>query len=300
MGASPTNCDAVFEVLTRGPFPSGAAEDAAVERHLRCCHACQSLAEALRPAVALLHESVTEFEGRDLPSYHGPRPRPSLTEWFVGDQPNRWGFTRSGVTAVSMLSLVVALLAAVVQWSAPPSFRAARVAPPPVAQQTQRGDAWLQTLALGDACLSEPVHRRFGGEARSSDASADVTKTSCCTQCHVWSGAPRLSRVAMDTFLASCRACHGSPAVSTAVRASWRRLPQPGAALRATPLLALVRLLEKRSELSDAAAPALARAATPICATRRRSSWMGSRPRPLYRDWEERRRTGNSLGSRVG
>ena len=68
------NCDQVFEVLTRGPFPSGAPEDEAVERHLRACHECRQLAEALRPAVALFHEAVSADEALELPEYQGSLP----------------------------------------------------------------------------------------------------------------------------------------------------------------------------------------------------------------------------------
>lgn len=65
------NCDQVFDILTRGPFPAGEPSDAAVERHLCACHECRELAEALRPAVSLLHESIAAEEGADLPGYRG-------------------------------------------------------------------------------------------------------------------------------------------------------------------------------------------------------------------------------------
>jgi hypothetical protein len=65
------DCDHVFEVLTRGPFPTGAADDAAVEHHLRACHDCRRLAEALRPAIELLHEAVADDEALALPEYQG-------------------------------------------------------------------------------------------------------------------------------------------------------------------------------------------------------------------------------------
>src|SRR5439155_14848244 len=68
------NCDQVFDVLTRGPFPTGEPEDDAVERHLRACHECRQLAEALRPAVALLHEAIATDEATALPEYQGALP----------------------------------------------------------------------------------------------------------------------------------------------------------------------------------------------------------------------------------
>lgn len=66
------DCDDVFDVLTRGPFPTGKSVDRLVDQHLVECAACRRLAEALRPAVELLRESVAPEEGRDLPSYAGP------------------------------------------------------------------------------------------------------------------------------------------------------------------------------------------------------------------------------------
>jgi hypothetical protein len=65
------NCDQVFDVLTRGPFPTGDASDEPVEHHLRACHECRRLAEALRPAVELMHESLGPDGAVDLPEYQG-------------------------------------------------------------------------------------------------------------------------------------------------------------------------------------------------------------------------------------
>lgn len=65
------DCNEVFDILTRGPFPSGGAHDDAVEHHLRSCHDCRQLAEALRPAVQLFHECLSEQEAKALPEYHG-------------------------------------------------------------------------------------------------------------------------------------------------------------------------------------------------------------------------------------
>ncbi len=87
-------CDDVFEILTRAPFPAeetsadvssvfdnavfdNAMNDNAinlgVEQHLAGCYACRALAEALRPATGLFHESMAEEQRSSLPSYHGPK-----------------------------------------------------------------------------------------------------------------------------------------------------------------------------------------------------------------------------------
>lgn len=65
------NCDRVFDILTRGPFPSGAPSDDRVEMHLANCPACRRLAAALQPAIELFEEAITPDEGRDLPAYWG-------------------------------------------------------------------------------------------------------------------------------------------------------------------------------------------------------------------------------------
>ena len=65
------NCDQVFSILTRGPFPTGDPSDVAVEMHLDGCGGCCQIAEALRPSHDLLEESIPASEARDLPGYWG-------------------------------------------------------------------------------------------------------------------------------------------------------------------------------------------------------------------------------------
>jgi hypothetical protein len=65
------DCDQVFMILTRGPFPTGESWDEQVETHLETCGDCWRLAEALRPALEVFQEAVPPSEGRDLPGYWG-------------------------------------------------------------------------------------------------------------------------------------------------------------------------------------------------------------------------------------
>jgi hypothetical protein len=65
------DCDQVFMILTRGPFPTGEPWDEQVESHLETCSDCWRLAEALRPALEIFQEAVPPSEGRDLPGYWG-------------------------------------------------------------------------------------------------------------------------------------------------------------------------------------------------------------------------------------
>jgi hypothetical protein len=65
------DCDRVFMILTRGPFPTGEPWDEEVESHLETCADCWRLAEALRPALEVFQEAVPPAESRDLPGYWG-------------------------------------------------------------------------------------------------------------------------------------------------------------------------------------------------------------------------------------
>jgi hypothetical protein len=72
------DCDHVFMILTRGPFPTGEPWDEDVESHLEYCGDCWRLAEALRPAIEVFQEAVPPAEGRDLPGYWGDARPTSL------------------------------------------------------------------------------------------------------------------------------------------------------------------------------------------------------------------------------
>lgn len=65
------NCDQVFCVLTRGPFPTGDRSDLLVEQHLEECASCWQIAEALKPAHHVFEESVPAAQLHDLPGYWG-------------------------------------------------------------------------------------------------------------------------------------------------------------------------------------------------------------------------------------
>jgi hypothetical protein len=65
------DCNQVFMILTRGPFPTGEPWDEEVEAHLEKCADCWQLAEALRPALEVFQEAIPPAESRDLPGYWG-------------------------------------------------------------------------------------------------------------------------------------------------------------------------------------------------------------------------------------
>jgi len=77
------NCEQVFAILTRGPFPTGDLSDSEVEIHLVFCPDCQRLAAALQPVEDCFQEAVSPEESRDLPGYRG-----LLADFSVGDSGN--------------------------------------------------------------------------------------------------------------------------------------------------------------------------------------------------------------------
>ena len=82
------NCNQVFNILTRGPFPSGEPTDASVEIHLATCSGCRRLAEALRPALEVFQEAVGPDECSALPGYWGELA-PTSAELAVTTAPRR-------------------------------------------------------------------------------------------------------------------------------------------------------------------------------------------------------------------
>lgn len=211
------DCDQVFDVLTRGPFPTGESSDFAVERHLACCHECRSLAEALRPAIELFHETIEPEAGRDLPGYHG------------------------GLEPLSSPGLVQTIAAAIEADIMTATSCARKVAPAKqawwevLAQGPYRHVAAVACgalLALGLWSLGTPTGANWGTGDRSvaryspSDAglihlaSLNLSQTCfpsgeasharhCCTECHVAkpSAEPSKSRL-LPVMVSSCLACH--------------------------------------------------------------------------------------------
>src|SRR5215218_3324284 len=104
------SCDQVFETLTRGPFPTGGPDDDGVETHLAGCHDCRCLAEALRPAATLFHESLSATEQESLPAYDGLLAR--LAREVISEAPKEGELSvaLSGSALDQMMRLGTAML----------------------------------------------------------------------------------------------------------------------------------------------------------------------------------------------
>lgn len=240
------HCDEVFDILTRGPFPTGAPSDGVVESHLVHCEACRQLAEALRPAVELFQEAVTPEESRTLPSYWGEvgpayspwaqrrepggidlvqrpaflarRVRQRLPEWFSWQQ--------SGPLAAAVL--VGVLLAGLLQRYGFPgpshdSLAAAKgetLSPAIVAAFHDRSERyainWLATNPLPAACRdltaaapTRTLQLAVVGSAEPRASQTELAEVACCSGCHTPACSSKtLTSRALQQVSLVCGACH--------------------------------------------------------------------------------------------
>lgn len=236
------NCDQVFDVLTRGPFPTGEASDEAVEQHLRACHDCRRLAEALRPAVALMHEAVSGDQALSLPEYQGSLPLPQLD-----DSPDDSSDVRSlglglrrldsqtpplpkppfdyaqlinGMRLLAASVLVVAL--GTLAWGLLMSARnqdgiaGSPTRPAPfggsiAGRPDEEGLRTLTMLKLTPVCFAPGQRLLAAADAGTplADAISGSDLLTCCTHCHAPAQSTAAVRVAgNDRFITSCSACH--------------------------------------------------------------------------------------------
>lgn len=231
-------CDQVFDVLTRGPFPSGSADDDNVQRHLDACHECRQLAEALRPAVALLHEALPAREAAELPSYGPPDADAGLCERADGAlaarirrmmdqieiQPRRlaaqerWLYAVRLVAASVLLAALGTLIAGIFQPGE--GTRQMHVARGPAVmsgfhEPSAEGLLRLTSLSLPAGCLpGAPATSSTVDSSAGQNDSRPLTVASghvCCTRCHAAGkeGAV-LTQRSVAALQQSCTACHAA------------------------------------------------------------------------------------------
>jgi hypothetical protein len=216
------NCDQVFEVLTRAPFPTGAESDESVEHHLRCCHECRELAEALQPAVALLHEAIAPDEASGLPEYQGVLARldhqiataeaartPLVVRRMA--EPQRTVRRRLPLIKYARFTAALVLLLAVgsLVWSVVSTTKhgiAHRDRAP--ARLDQAGLVTLASLNLPAKCFPRELLPQTGAAQPATPAAINQDALRCCTECHNGASTGRAVLGSVATLHRSCVACH--------------------------------------------------------------------------------------------
>jgi len=219
------NCDLVFEILTRGPFPAGQPTDASVELHLRSCYECRQLAEALRPATTLIHEAIDEPDD-SLPGYRGELPvmaaRPTavaaaveaaiaeiaqetdkkkhrLPVEVVVRRKRGWHKRRFAMLPFSLAMLAASIVAATLVGM---QFGGAGDPPPvqPLAGPQPEKPSVEATLAgLPSVCV-------YDGDENAAALAA--TQVSQCCLCHIQAGGTASSMLLAEHSVALCLTCH--------------------------------------------------------------------------------------------
>lgn len=232
------HCDEVFDILTRGPFPSGHESDPAVEHHLRCCHDCRQLAEALRPAVELFHESLADDEAAHLPGYQGevtPLAQPftrrlpqSIAEVQLPpeialrhdhDYAKRWAILMQAFVATALTAVAVMLVINFgnslreLQPAVRGQFQA--VAPPAAPASHEDAARQLLALRLPAACWLDqkfPLLKDGTTIERQIALALANEEILCCTHCHSAKTQENLQKTAPQVHFAtlqqSCLICH--------------------------------------------------------------------------------------------
>ncbi len=232
------NCDDVFVILTRGPFPSGARTDSGVEAHLQVCPECQRLAAALRPNERGSPDAVEPEESRQLPGYWGnslessgelaisltdavssPRAqqlRLQRQQVQLGKNLNVWQFAAAvalGIVLAAALRTLVTVHTPTAS-AADPGLGVLMMAP--ATRQAQRAEALLALCDLNPMCRPQkPIptveHSFLSGDPPLSltlDESPTTAEVNCCTQCHRAGGKSQFTSAEMFRLQKTCIACH--------------------------------------------------------------------------------------------
>lgn len=215
---STVSCDRVFEALTAMPFPAGGDDDARIEDHLRACHDCRRLAEALRPAVNILHESLRDDDSNlksinRLPSFNGfsddERAIESIMAEVHASENDQSDFHRPGCqtkeiwTANKLIAWTSLAAAAVIAFVASQNF--AGGSPSSFSNDSERF-GYLTNCGVPTACLVNA-----GWNLEPTSGHSDGVDKSCCTKCH--NAAPKVCifdtpNESVPLLAKSCRACH--------------------------------------------------------------------------------------------
>jgi hypothetical protein len=213
-------CDDVFEILTSGPFPNGAASDEAVELHLECCHECRRFAEALRPLGDVALDS-------DLPTYDGRLMRSAASDEPVNlvnrvqflvvkehekrqaekhqTEKNRRAFATKGFTRFVAACAAVFVLGAAAALAGPllvGRFTPRQNAPSLVLASSEKAPT-NQNGVCGSEILSHLKQNAI------IPVSFQESKDACCIQCHGGpSKAPEKKQTTIGLVVMSCQKCH--------------------------------------------------------------------------------------------
>lgn len=219
-------CDDVFDVLTRGPFPTGQHEvDWPLERHLTVCHSCRELAEALRPATEMLADSQTASPPQqpDWPVYLAEIASPAQRSGGDSGQAKRHDSSWSRHVTWGVALSFGWMLVLGVTWLAAPAADSGgkRVLPPPLLVESPEPQAALPGAGIVETSCSLAAVDGFHAvgqqrpEPHGNLLAHNFTSQACCSQCHhpgQNAEAGKTAAIAQAQIVAlvsRCVLCHG-------------------------------------------------------------------------------------------
>ncbi len=230
------NCDQVFDILTRGPFPTGTACDTPVEAHLNSCRDCRRLAEALRPALELFQEAIGPEESRDLPGYwcavatEPTQPAVSYAQelkprrmaggmWSGNSLTGRWSaVTVWRMAAMLALGITLGSLAGsrvmLEGRGMIPPFGTSATAPAADddhSQDTTKAPAEWAVLPAACSRNRPGSGPRYSVRGDRLLANADLANLNCCSECHN-ANSDNVPSAATMKVTQHCQVCHNERA----------------------------------------------------------------------------------------
>ena len=230
------NCDRVFDRLTAGQFPSGRADDLEVEKHIRICHSCREFAEAMRPAVDLIHESTNEYSADDLPSFQldldriemEPAPAHARTVETLTLQNNSSkavsNSERAFLVAVLLIGVIVgaAITAGAIQGNSQAKLSPRLQANAPGNSNFDNLNSDNSAAASHDHLINKQLTKIVNTNCQSLSTVAKIsanseieklnrqnrgaTKKLCCSNCHKGESIKGFSNQQIENL---CKQCHG-------------------------------------------------------------------------------------------
>lgn len=195
------DCEFVFDILTRGPFPpiDDSTDDrlsidsSLIEAHLASCHECRQLAEALRPSVAIFHETLSDEERATLPAFNDGEMMDRLHQKIIEavfeseeDPEHVQRIDRACRTWLAPAMVLVPIIAMTILMAvmANPDLSAAfsrAIAATPAWDRSEQVD--IRAMGLPDGCLT-PVVMAASIHVTQDTEPTSTERIAACTDCH--------------------------------------------------------------------------------------------------------------------
>lgn len=189
-------CDDVFDLLTAGPLDESGSDQASdVNEHLRNCDSCRDLAEAMRPALHILHEALPADQLNGLPVYLSASDRAvrDIMHQVRSAPTTQQEQSRLGTSLLWFAACAASLLIA--SWIYNGSVSVTNATEPNA----------LASMSLPTTCINEhPADEELDNDQLATAS----TWFECCTRCHNATSKSLEDQSKLSSVLLACQHCH--------------------------------------------------------------------------------------------